>query len=325
MTTRRLLVGCVAALLACARGLLAQAGNPGEGGLEFVLPAGARSMGLGTAVVASATGGESVWWNPALIVRSPREFVTGLASGVQTAEGDLNVVGVYSIPRIISVAVSLRYVNWGRQEAGDDLLGETGAFNNTAYVLGATFAAPFGNRLALGTTLKLLRVGFDCTGTCPNQPQNNPLSGAVDIGAQFIARSDSVLTLGAAIRNVGSKIQFNDSPQADPLPGRLDLGFEFAPRITRVPGLGIRTSASMVMRLVDDTGPGYRFGTEVSWLDQYFGRVGYVKHGPAAGSGPTLGAGLGRGRWRVDFSEFLSDISAAVGVRPTYISLRYLF
>lgn len=324
MPRRRLFAGCFAALLACAPGALAQVGNPGEGGLELVLPAGARSVGLGTAVVASAIGGEAVWWNPALIVRSPREFVTGLVSGVQTAEGDLSAVGVYSIPRVISVAVSVRYVNRGRQEAGDGQT-ETGAFNNLGYVLGATFAAPFGNRLAVGTTLKLLRVDFDCTGTCPNQPQNNPLSGAVDVGAQFRVRRDSVLTIGAAVRNVGSKIQFNDSPQADPLPGRLDVGFEFAPRVPGVPGLGIRTSASIVRRLVDDTGPGYRFGTEVSWLNQYFGRVGYVKHGPAAGTAPTLGAGIARGRWRVDFAEVLTDNSAAAGVRPTYISLRYLF
>jgi hypothetical protein len=320
---RRFIIGCIA-LLGAGRGVRAQAGNPGEGATEFVLPGGARSMGLGTAVVASATGGEAVWWNPALIARSPREIVTGIVSGVQPTEGDLSAVGVYTIPHVLSVALAFRYVNYGKQEATFDPFGGTGAFVNTTYIVSTTFAAPFGNRFSVGTTLKLLRVNFDCTGSCPNQPQNDPLTGAVDIGAQFIARRDSVLTFGAALRNVGSKIQFNDSPQADPLPGRLDVGFEFAPRLQQYPGLGIRASASVVSRIVSDSGPGFRFGTEVSWMNQYFGRVGYVKSGPA-GSGPSIGAGLARGRWRIDFAEFLSDISASVGARPTYISLRYLF
>src|SRR5213078_2551061 len=55
-----------------ARTVVAQS-TTGEGATEFLLPTGARSSGMGQAVVASAIGSEGLWWNPALIARSSRE------------------------------------------------------------------------------------------------------------------------------------------------------------------------------------------------------------------------------------------------------------
>ena len=318
---RRIIAGCFA-LVAAGSNAVAQTGTVVEGAEQFLSPLGARATGLGQAVVASSLGGESVWWNPAFIARAPREFLVSTVSGMALAESDLNSVGVWTIPRVISIALALRYVNYGQQDAGLDTT--TGSFLNSAYVLGATFAAPFGNRLSLGTTLKVLTIRFDCTGTCPNQPQSNPVTGAVDLGAEYIARHDSTITFGVAIRNVGSKLQFNDSPQADALPSRIDLGVEIAPKLPQYPGLGVKLSTDVVTRITHDFGPGFRFGGEVSWLNQYFARGGYVLNGPT-GSGPSVGGGIAASRWRVDFAQFLSDYSRESGVRPTYLSLRYSF
>jgi hypothetical protein len=318
---RRIIAGCFA-LAATVSTAAAQTGFVVEGAEQFLAPLGARAMGMGQAVVASSLGAESVWWNPAFIARASREFLVGSVSGMPIAESDLSSVGVYSIPRVISLALAVRYINYGQQEAGIDSV--TGAFGNSAYIVGATFAAPFGNRLAIGTTLKVLTIGFDCTGTCPNQPQSNPVTGAVDIGAEYIATHDSTITFGAAIRNVGSKLQFNDAPQADLLPGRIDLGVEVAPKLAQYPGLGVRLSTAAVTRITNVFGPGFRFGGEVSWLNQYFARGGYVVNGPT-GSGPSVGGGIAAGRWRIDFAQFLSDDSRESGLRPTYLSVRYSF
>jgi len=281
-------------------------------------------MGLGLSTVASTPGAEGVWWNPSLIARSPKELLIGNVSGMPPAESDLSLVGVYSMPRVVSIALSGRYISYGASEATIDPSNPTGSYLNAAYLLAATFGAPFGDRFAAGTTLKLLAISFDCTGTCPMQPQNTPVTGAVDLGVQYILRRDSLVTVGAAIRNLGLPLFFNDSPQADALPGRVDLGVEIAPRLTQYPGLGVRVSAAMVERIVNEAGPGFRVGAEASWLNQYFGRVGYIKDGPT-GTGPTIGGGVSRGRWRVDFAQFLSDVSAIVGEKPTYFSLRYTF
>jgi hypothetical protein len=321
---RRLLVAVVA-LLTLGRGAAAQSGNPAEGGPEFILPVGARSLGLGQAVVASAVGTEAIWWNPALIARSKKEALLSSVSGTPPAESDLSAAFLYGIPQVMSVALSVRYLNYGTGEATVDPSGTTGSFVNAAYLVGATFAAPFGNRFAIGTTLKVLAIDFECTGTCPNQPQNYPVTGAIDLGVQYIVTKDSLLILGAAVRNLGPPLQFNDSPQSDPLPGRIDVGVEIVPRLSQYPGLGLRVSGSVVSRVAENSGsPGVRAGAEASWLNQYFGRVGYVHSGPT-GQGPSIGGGIARGRWHVDFAQFLSDNSSAVGVRPTYFSLRYVF
>ena len=320
---RRIIAGCFA-LAVTVGPAVAQTGPGNEGAPELLSPLGARAMALGQAVVASSLGAESVWWNPAFIARASRGFLVGSGSGMALVESDLNSVGVYTIPRVISFALALRYVNYGQQEAGVDPNVPTGSFREAAYVLGATFAAPFGKRLSVGTTLKVLTVRFDCTGTCPNQPQSNPITGAVDLGAEYISTHDSTITFGAAIRSVGSKLQFNDSPQADNLPGRIDVGVEVAPKLAQYPGLGLRLSTAAVTRIINGFGPGFRFGGEVSWLNQYFARGGYVLNGPT-GSGPSIGGGLAAGRWRIDFAQFLSDESAESGVRPTYVSLRYSF
>lgn len=229
-------------VLGVVRGAGAQAGNPPQGAPEFVLPVGARAMGIGQAAVASSLGGEAVWWNPALIARGAREVLVGSANGTPPFESDLSAVLVYTVPRVMSVALSARYLNYGTGEASLDPNNSTGSFNYPAYLLGATFAAPFGNRLAVGTTLKVLTIGFACTGTCPNQPQGNPVTGAVDLGVQYRVTKDSLFTFGAAVRNVGLSLQFNDSPQADASPGRLDVGFALEPKITRYPGAGLRFS-----------------------------------------------------------------------------------
>jgi hypothetical protein len=311
-----------------AHGIAAQRGSADEGAPEFLFPVGARFVAIGQAGVATVRGAEAVWWNPAGIVRANREFQANFTTNQLAALTDLSVGAVYSLPQVMSFGVELRYVNNGEFEAVDTQGAVTGSFTNTSYVLGATFAAPFGNRLSAGMTLKLLVVNFDCTGTCPNNPQNNPVTGAVDAGVQYAVKRDSSITIGAAVRNLGFALQFNDSPQSDVLPRRLDVGVDVAPKLPQYPGLEVRGAAAMVLRVgstASNSGPGFRLGGEVSWLKQYFGRAGYIHAGPGDDSGPTLGAGINRGRWRVDFARFISENGAATGVRPTFLSLTYSF
>lgn len=319
--------GAAALLFGVARGAAAQTGVAAEGAAEFLLPVGARSVALGQAVVASVPGAEAIWWNPAGLVGARREFQLNSTTSLLGTEADLAAVAAYSLPHVMSFAAGIRYVNYGAQEAAVDGP-TTGSFTIAGYVLAATFAAPFGDRLRIGTTLKMLTINFNCTGTCPNNPQNNPITGAVDAGVQYAIKRDSTILIGAAVRNLGAALQYNDSPQSDVLPGRFDAGLEFAPKLPQYPGLGVRASGSVVLRVGSEaanSGPGFRVGGEASWLNQYFGRAGYIHAGPGADSGPTLGFGLSRGRWQIDFAQFLSENTAAAGVRPTYISLRYSF
>jgi hypothetical protein len=313
------------ALLAvvATRGASAQSGIAVEGAPDLILPTGARLLGMGQAAAATAMGSESLWWNPSAVARGPRELAFGFVSNVLAPASDLSLAFVYPVPRVITLAFSLRYLNDGEQPAVDATGQTTGTFYQSGTTLAATFAAPFGDRLGIGVNFKLLQVGFSCTGVC-DLPGNRPTTGALDFGAQYAFTKDSLLLMGVAVRNVGLPLQINDSPQADPLPGRIDVGLAFTPRLVQYPGARILLAGDVVARLNGEGGPGYRFGGEVSWLHQYFGRAGYVVNGPN-GSGPSFGVGLSRARWRVDFAQFLSDFGGTTGSKPTYLTLRYVF
>lgn len=308
-------------LLGAGRAMRAQETNRPEGAADFLIPIGARSIGMGQAVAAAAVGSDALWWNPALIARGPREAAL-LLSKPPLIDTDASGAVVYPIRDVGTVALSIRYINYGQQQT-TDTTGVTGTLVPTSLIYGLTFAAPFGPRLAAGITAKLLDVLLPCTGGCPDEPASTQTS-AIDLGVQYILTGDSTVVLGAAVRNVGFKLQVEDAPQADALPARADVGVLYSPRWSSLPpGLHVRAAADIVTTLVPGT-PGYRVGAEISWLERYQGRVGYVQNGPN-GSGPTFGVGFSTGKLQVDFAQMISDLSAQAGPAATYLTLRYLF
>jgi hypothetical protein len=314
----------VSALVVCATRAFAQSGVAVEGGLDLILPTGARTIGMGQAVAATVTGAEALLWNPAGVARGPREVSGGFVTNVVFPSTDLNLAFVYPIPQVMTLAIGLRYLNTGEQPSVDANGQQVGTLFPTSTTLTTTFAAPFGNRFGLGVSFKILQVGFSCTGSC-DLPSGTPRTFAFDVGGQYQFTKDSLVSLGVAVRNAGLPLQINDAPQADPLPGRADLGLAVRPRLTQYPGVRLTIASDVVTRLNGEGGPGYRLGGELSWLNQYFGRVGYVRYGTSGASGPTFGVGLARSRWRVDFAQFVSDIGGGSSSKPTYLTLRYVF
>jgi hypothetical protein len=308
----------------------AQSSSDPQGGLQFVLPIGARTLGMGQAATAAAVGSDALWWNPALIARGPREAALQLTQSLATQTGaDIGFAFIYAVPKVGAVGLSLRYINEGAQPAFDTTVNgtQTGTFFAQDLIFAATFAAPFGDRLALGLTTKVLRIGFPCTGTCfTSTSASTPAqTGALDLGAQYFATHDSTLAFGVALRNLGFKLQLNDTPQADQLPSRLAVGVELAPKPAALPpDVRVHVAADLVWQITAAASPGVNFGGELSFKDRYQVRAGYVANGPT-GSGMTFGAGVSTGRLHVDLARMLSDIGQQSGVTPTYIALRYLY
>jgi hypothetical protein len=304
-----------------ARAVIAQS-TSGEGAIEFLLPTGARSSGMGQAVVASAVGSEALWWNPALIARSSRE--AGLhVSKILTIDTDASGAILIPVQRVGTFALGIRYLNEGTSPAVDSTGNQTGTFTTTATIIGATFASPITSRLALGLTYKLLRLGFNCTGTC-QEPGHVPQTIALDLGAQYVLMKDSSLAFGFALTNAGPKFQVHDASQADALPVRADFGVSVAPRLDQLPKEArVRAGADLVSRVSGGYTPGFRIGAELAWLERYQARGGYVVNGPT-GSGATFGLGFSTGKLQIDLARLLlNNISASDS--PTYLSLRYLF
>jgi hypothetical protein len=323
---RGLIVGCCLSLSA-VRWANAQS-NPDkvEGGAELLLPTGARSLGMGQTVAATAVGSEALWWNPALVARGPRELALHLTKNSSLiAETDAIGAFIFPVRRLGAFALSFRYINYGTQAAQLNESGQVGTLRNTATILAATFAPILTDRLSGGITYKLLRYQFDCTGTSCDNPTNQPQVPAIDAGFVYVMRSDSSFSLGGSVRNLGPKLQVKDQPQADNLPGRLDLGFQYAPRLAQLPPEArVRVGADVVSFTSGGGSLGLRFGGELAWQDRYQARAGYVVSSPT-GSGATFGFGIRTGKLQIDLAQFLSDLGSQSGVTPTFVSLRYLF
>jgi hypothetical protein len=312
--------------IAKAHGAFAQTGTSVsglEGGNEFLIPIGARGIGAAQAIVARGVGSEAIWWNPALVARGPREVAFNLAqqtNGLIVA--DVTAAVLWPVPHVGAFGLTARYINEGDQTSTTDQGEFRGTLTFTGVMVAGTFAAPFGDRLAAGLTLKFLQLGSQCTGSC-DLPPFPPRTGALDFGAQYFVTRDSTITIGASTLNFGLPLQVNDSPQADNLPRRVDIGIAIAPKFSQLPK-GIDTHAELdAIKAVSGGGPGYLFGAELAWQDQYAARVGYQRNGPT-GSGPTFGLGFASGKLHVDFAQILTDAGTGSG-KPTYLSLRYVF
>lgn len=309
-------------LLIGAGPLAAQGGVATGGGLELVLPVGARALGLGQAVVADNLGSESIWWNPAALGRQ-RERELAVHHNQSFAVNADAVAIVWPVPPVGVVALSAVIYDYGTQEF-TDATGSLGSFTPQAKIFAATFAADVGPRAYLGMNYKLYQLGVACSGGCAGLGAQSASTTALDFGAQFRISDDSSLFVGAALRNVGPRLQVNDAPQADPLPARLDLGATWAPRIPALgPDAAVRFGAAMV-NAIPSTGPGFRFGADVTWQGNAHVSGGYVMRGPG-GSGPTLALGATTGRLHLDLARLFSDNATNTGQPPTYVSLRYLF
>lgn len=284
---------------------------------------------MGQAATAAAVGSDALWWNPALVARAPREAALQLTQTLATQTGtDAGFAFIYSVPKVGALGLSLRYINTGEQSASIDSTGiQTGTFFAENVVLAATFAAPFGDRLALGLTAKVFHVSFPCTGTCFNQsaPGTPAQTGALDLGAQYFVTGDSALAFGVAVRNIGPKLQINDAPQADNIPSRLSFGVASMPKLPQLPpDVRLRAAADVVWSLTTSESPGFNVGGELSYKDRYQLRAGYAANGPM-GSGFTFGAGISSGKLRIDLARMLTDVGQQSGVTPTFVALRYLY
>lgn len=300
----------------------AQSASPDEGALDFLLPVGARSLAMGQTLT-TATGSDALWSNPAGAARGRRELALHMATNSSLAETDASGAFVYPVPRLGAFAVSIHYINYGQQGAVDSSGQTVGGFVSTSTTLAATFAPILTDRLTGGITGKLLRIGFNCTGSC-NRPENVPQTAAVDVGLIYQLTRDSTISIGASLRNLGPKLQINDSPQSDPLPARANVGIAYTPRIAEMPKEAkLRLGADVVERIAEGTSSGFRVGGELSWMERYEVRAGYVGTGPT-GSGPTFGLGVSTGKLQIDLAQMLSD-NAGSGSTPTFLTLRYIF
>jgi hypothetical protein len=318
-------LGAALATLAAPPRAGAQGGLAEDGALFLLLPVGARAVGMGQAVVADQPGSEAVWWNPAALAHADKREIAIHHSQSLAGTGDaLTLVVPSSVLGVI--ALSANIFNFGEIPlTGDQPDVELGSILTRSFVYAATYATSIGNHLGAGLSYKLLQFRVDCSGACPANFSFSGTSSALDVGAQYDLAPQLPVVVAISARNLGPRLQVNDTEQSDPLPSRLQLGLLY-----RVPGIE-RYSKQAELRLTGDLldelqvdRPSARVGADMVWNRRVHLRGGYVFDGGEAG-GPALGFGLSAGSLVLDIARLFQGLSADAGQAPTYLSLRYLF
>ena len=302
----------------------AQDANSTDGALFLLLPVGARAVGMGQAMVAERPGSEAVWWNPSAIARQDKKEIAIHHSQTIAATGDA-ITFLYPTASVGALALSVNVLNFGDQQITDPGGVPVGVVLPRNILLAATYGAAIGKRLNAGVTYKRLEYRVDCSGQCSNVSTFTAVSSAVDFGFQYDVPTESPLTLGAAVRNVGTRLQVNDREQADPLPMRIEVGAEY--KLPFIAALVADTEVLIAADAVADRNvdhPAARIGADIAYEKNIHVRAGYVAN-DANGARAAVGFGVAAGHLMFDIARTFGGLSADAGQTPTYFSLRYLF
>jgi hypothetical protein len=302
----------------------AQSSSSTDGALFLLLPVGARAVGMGQATVAERPGSEAVWWNPSAISRQDKSEIAIHHSQTIAATGDA-ITFLHPTGGIGALAVSINVLNFGDQQITDPGGVPVGVVLPRNILLAGTYGAAIGKRFNAGVTYKRLQYRVDCSGQCTNVSTFTATSSAVDFGFQYDAPTESPLTFGAAVRNIGTRLQVNDQEKADPLPTRIEVGAEY--KLPWIAALIADTEVRIAADVVSDQHadhPAGRVGADVTYDKNIHLRAGYVEN-DANGARTALGFGIGTGHLVFDIARTFGGLSADAGQTPTYLSLRYLF
>lgn len=320
---RSLLTGLALATLAQATAT-AQGSASSDGALFLLLPVGAQTVGMGQAVVAERLGSESIWSNPAAIARQEKREVAVHHSETIAARGDVITLLIPRKP-LGSFALSVNVLDFGNQQITDPGGTPIGLVLPRNLLFAGTFAAALGRGLSAGVSYKRLQYRVDCSGQCGNVTTFSASSSALDFGAQLDIPGDSLVRLGAAVRNIGPKLQINDSEQADPLPTRIEVGLSYRLGFIAkyVSDIDVRVSGDIVATETADD-PSARIGADVAYQKTVHLRAGYIAN-DTDGANAAIGFGLGTGRLVFDIARTFGGLSEDAGKTPAYVSLRFTF
>jgi hypothetical protein len=201
-------------------------------------------------------------------------------------------------------------------ETGDTL----GYFDSFEGSIGLTYGTRFSQSLTGGVTGKFILSKLASSGAGREIGKGQGTSFALDLGLLYNTPIKK-LTFGAALTNIGPKLQFIDASQADPLPRNLAIGFSYKliesayNKLTLLADfnrdlVSRDTSESFMKSVFDESIE--NFGVEY-WYGSYFaGRMGYVYDPDGQLKYMTLGTSLQYRNFRFDLAYIPSSKNLAL-------------
>jgi hypothetical protein len=275
------------------------------GAEQVLIPIGARGIATGGAFLANITGLESIFYNPAGLDVYPQteamfSYVNYLA--------DINIsyfaVGT-SLGDVGSIGFDLKTFDFGdipvTTETFPDGTGES--YSPSFLTLGFTYSKVLTDRISIGTNLKLITESIQNT---------NATGFALDAGVQY--RFSEALMIGAAVKNIGSDMNYSGQDLADrteipgSIPGSSTGSYEIITEGFQIPSffqlsmtyaLNINEQNNLLFAGAYTANNSFEdvanLGMEYGFMDNFFVRGGYnllVENTSEYIYGLTFGAGL---------------------------------
>lgn len=272
-----------------ARALSATAGGPGTSGADFLtVGVGARALAMGGAFTAVDSGADAnaVNWNPGALGFVEKAGVSASYNSlfVDENQGFLGYAAPVKSGGVWAGGVNYLTVSDIAKRAGDTETPDS-TFTNGNYAATLSYARKLGDALAMGGTLKYVRVDLDTL-------KENAM--AVDFGVLAPTPVEH-LTAGLSIKNFGTNIG------PDPLPLSLAGGLAYKPL---GPKLVLAADADW---LATERRAYFSLGTEY-WISGNLAARGGYQFGRAADElqssivGMSVGLGLKFGRFTMDYA-----------------------
>jgi hypothetical protein len=225
-----------------------------------------------------------------------------------------------------TAAISLNILNIGEQQVTDEFGDVVGVILPRDVVLAATYAANVTRRLTAGLNYKVVQLRVDCSGQCSSVGPEVKSSRAVDLGGQYEVVAGAPLTFGAAVRNLGGRLNSRETNQRDPLPTQVEVGAMYRLKFIDhyVKDTELRAAGSYINSR-SFGGKSVRVGTDVMYQGKVHLRAGYVGHDRRGNASASVGFGLQSGAFVFDIARTFGGLPAEGGQMPVYVSLRYLF
>lgn len=279
------------------------------GAPELRIPVGARYLAMVGSPIASVTGLEALYWNPAGLdfsltaanaLFSYRSYIADMNVNFAAASGRLGDLG--------SVALSFRSLNIGEINVTTmDQPDGTGQIINPSYfILGLTYSKKLTDRVSIGASFNLINESIDRAGTT---------GFSFDFGVQYKNLLEvQGLDLGVVIKNLGPSIEYDgnglyveaesagdrgptylkvDAASAE-LPSEIGIGLSYQKKFDEENSVIISAAFQNNNYTYDD----YKIGAEYSFKNIFYARAGYLYTPQATDDTPnifenyTVGIGL---------------------------------
>ncbi len=256
-------------------------------GVQVLVPVGARDLALGGSDVATTSGLNAIYWNPAGFSIMPSRALAQFST--MNIFNDIRVnylaVGV-AAGRFGSFGVSLKAFDFGDipLTTVEDMDGASGrTFSPTFTTMGVTYARRLTDAIRVGVTGKVIYESI---------PRASASAFAVDMGIQYENLGHiNGLSIGLVVKNIGTNMKYSGSgllnqaqeqnssfydfrsreASSDQLPSTVELGLTYRRNITETSDLVL----AGVFQNNNFDNDRYKFGLEYVFNDLIALRGGY--------------------------------------------------